>query len=267
MLVQRSSKLFSIILLSTLMSGCTKFKCKHPNFFMWKNFDTSSCANECEGDDCGQILVQEDEFSIVTVSPKSVQENTPFDLQIQIEGLEQKNGAWPAVFVTVQQHKLSATIEDGGKSLTVQVPGMSAGQYDVKVSSGESIATRHRALEVLSAKDSFPKECEKLIVYFDLAQFNLDNQDLQYLEEKKHCWERENAQIHMVGHCDDRGTTEYNMQLGQNRANAVYQYFGSQGISEGILSKDSKGEDQPADRGNSETAYAKNRRVEIIITP
>jgi len=67
------------------------------------------------------------------------------------------------------------------------------------------------------------------------------------------------------GHCDERGTNEYNLALGERRANAAKRYLLSLGISSDRISSISYGEEKPLDPGHNEEAWAKNRRGHFII--
>ena len=69
------------------------------------------------------------------------------------------------------------------------------------------------------------------------------------------------VKIQLEGHCDERGTAEYNLALGQTRARAVQDILTSYGISSSRLSMISYGEEVPLDPGHTEAAFAKNRRV------
>ena len=68
------------------------------------------------------------------------------------------------------------------------------------------------------------------------------------------------------GHCDERGTNEYNLALGERRANAAKQYLTTAGVSAGRLSTISYGEERPLDPGRNEAAWARNRRAHFVIT-
>lgn len=72
--------------------------------------------------------------------------------------------------------------------------------------------------------------------------------------------------VEVQGHCDERGTTEYNLALGQRRANAAKDYLVSQGVSPSRLTVVSYGEERPLERGGTESAWAANRRAEFRIT-
>ncbi len=67
----------------------------------------------------------------------------------------------------------------------------------------------------------------------------------------------------LEGHADERGSREYNMALGERRANAVRDFLVLQGVSRTQLETISYGEERPAELGSSEFAWSKNRRVEI----
>ena len=74
------------------------------------------------------------------------------------------------------------------------------------------------------------------------------------------------ATIVIEGHCDERGTAEYNMALGQRRAQETKKYLVNLGIKESTIKTISYGEERPLDPGNTEEAWAKNRRAHFLIS-
>ena len=72
--------------------------------------------------------------------------------------------------------------------------------------------------------------------------------------------------ILIEGHCDERGTVEYNLALGERRANAILNYLVSLGINAGRLKTISYGKEFPLDPGHTEGAWARNRRGHFEIT-
>ena len=70
--------------------------------------------------------------------------------------------------------------------------------------------------------------------------------------------------VRLEGHADERGTREYNLALGERRANAIRAYLVAQGASREQIEVISYGEEKPADAGHSESSWAMNRRVEIV---
>lgn len=73
------------------------------------------------------------------------------------------------------------------------------------------------------------------------------------------------ASVQVEGHCDERGTTEYNLALGERRANAAMEYLTKLGIEKSRLSTISYGEERPAVQGSDESAWSKNRRAEFVV--
>ena len=73
--------------------------------------------------------------------------------------------------------------------------------------------------------------------------------------------------IVVEGHCDERGTAEYNMALGQRRAQETKKYLVNLGINESKITTISYGNERPLDTGSNEEAWAKNRRVHFVVTP
>ena len=72
-------------------------------------------------------------------------------------------------------------------------------------------------------------------------------------------------QVRLEGHADERGTKEYNLALGERRANAVQRFLIVNGASRGQMETVSYGEEKPAVMGSSESAWAQNRRVELVF--
>ncbi len=78
---------------------------------------------------------------------------------------------------------------------------------------------------------------------------------------KKH----DNVDVVVQGYCDERGTREYNLALGERRANAVKQYLVSHGIDSSRISTISYGKERPAVLGSNEAAWAQNRRAVTVV--
>lgn len=101
-------------------------------------------------------------------------------------------------------------------------------------------------------------------VYFAYDSFNLSGSSKTALA-KHAAWLKSHPQnVQIEGHCDERGTTEYNLALGERRAGAVKDYLVSLGVSAGQLSTISYGEERPAVTGSDEAAWSKNRRSEFV---
>lgn len=102
--------------------------------------------------------------------------------------------------------------------------------------------------------------------YFDYNKSALRKDSKAALKENaEYLKDNVNLEILIEGYCDERGTIEYNMVLGQRRASAVRNYLGKLGISRGRISTISYGEERPVDYGHNEAAWSKNRRAEIKV--
>lgn len=72
--------------------------------------------------------------------------------------------------------------------------------------------------------------------------------------------------VTLEGHCDERGTNEYNLALGERRAKAAQRALESEGIASSRIRTISYGEERPADPGHTETSWSRNRRAEFRVT-
>jgi peptidoglycan-associated lipoprotein len=78
--------------------------------------------------------------------------------------------------------------------------------------------------------------------------------------------DKPSLKIQVEGHCDSRGGIQYNIALGEKRANAVKKFIADQGVAGDRISTISMGKEKPVDPGSSEEAHAKNRRANFVVT-
>jgi len=103
------------------------------------------------------------------------------------------------------------------------------------------------------------------VVYFDFDSFVIKAQFQKTLEEQaKKLIANRNGKLSVIGHTDDLGGREYNIALGQKRAEAVARALGILGVSEAQMESVSFGKEKPAVNGVDEPARAQNRRVEMV---
>jgi peptidoglycan-associated lipoprotein len=107
---------------------------------------------------------------------------------------------------------------------------------------------------------------EAKTIYFDFDASDLKADARDTLKENAE-YLKNNADLNVLieGHCDERGTIEYNLALGQRRAMAVRDYYISLGIAASRLGTISYGAEKPFDNGHSEAAWSKNRRAETKV--
>ncbi len=107
---------------------------------------------------------------------------------------------------------------------------------------------------------------ELVDIYFDFDKFNLKDEARAILN--KHAeWLNKNKDVRITieGHCDERGTAEYNLALGEKRANAVIKFLFDMGIDGKRIKAISYGSELPLDHRHNEDAWAKNRRAHFVV--
>ncbi len=104
-------------------------------------------------------------------------------------------------------------------------------------------------------------------VYFAFDDYTLNGDAQGKLDAlANHLKSAQTAVVQVEGHCDERGSTEYNLALGQRRAQSVKDYLAKLGIEASRLSIISYGEEKPASDGHDESAWSQNRRAEFMIS-
>jgi peptidoglycan-associated lipoprotein len=102
------------------------------------------------------------------------------------------------------------------------------------------------------------------VVYFEYDEFSLSAKSIQALKGVSELMKRNTKiTISIEGHADERGTREYNLALGQRRAESVSNYLIANGVKRNRLLTKSYGEERPLSLGSNDNAWSKNRRVEI----
>lgn len=103
-------------------------------------------------------------------------------------------------------------------------------------------------------------------IFFDFNMSNLRPDAIDQLNRQTD-WMKANGSITVVveGHCDERGTREYNLALGDRRASSAKQYLESMGVGGGRVDTISYGKERPAVLGSNEDAWAQNRRAVLVV--
>jgi peptidoglycan-associated lipoprotein len=140
-----------------------------------------------------------------------------------------------------------------------------AGTYDLRVVTPQGDqASLARAFTVKPKPSA--GACNLQIVYFAYDEAALSASAQQALTANVKCMEQNGwKKVTLEGHADERGSTEYNLSLGERRAESAKDYVVSLGLDAGAVRLLSYGEERPADAGHDEAAWVKNRRVEFVI--
>jgi peptidoglycan-associated lipoprotein len=108
--------------------------------------------------------------------------------------------------------------------------------------------------------------CQMQTVHFDFNSYDLTGDARSTLEQDATCLkQRANQPVVLAGYCDNRGTEEYNLALGNKRANAVKKYLSDLGVDGSRMKTVSYGKERPVCTQNTEDCWAQNRRVEFEL--
>jgi peptidoglycan-associated lipoprotein len=132
-----------------------------------------------------------------------------------------------------------------------QGPG---GQLDP---SGPVPGTQAHFAQVLAGRDT---------IYFDTDRYNVDSEDQGALQQQaQYLQQYPNVRATLEGHADERGTRDYNLALGERRANAAKNYLVSLGVGAERISTVSYGKERPIALGSDEQSWARNRRAVTVV--
>lgn len=124
------------------------------------------------------------------------------------------------------------------------------------------ITTEEEKREFLMEKERFENED----IYFAFDSYELTEEAKRILDAKAKFLKRYPlVTLTIEGHCDERGTNEYNLALGERRAHSVWQYLVNLGVDPNRMSTISYGEEKPIASGHDEESWAKNRRAHFVL--
>jgi len=131
-------------------------------------------------------------------------------------------------------------------------------------SSAETETTESASIEPGSQEDLIVNVGDRVFFNYDSAELDTDAQEL--LQDQV-AWLKQYSDVSVIieGHCDERGTREYNLALGEKRAQSVKNYIINLGISADRVSTISYGKERPAVVGSNDGAWAQNRRSVTIV--
>ena len=104
-------------------------------------------------------------------------------------------------------------------------------------------------------------------IYFETDKHNISSASAYVLESQAN-WLKSTPgfQLLIEGHCDERGTREYNLALGERRANSVKEFLSSLGVDPGRLTVISYGKERPSAEGSTSESWAENRRAVLVVS-
>lgn len=216
---------------------------------------------------CGKEVVETE--TVVVREPEKVEE--PLKVS-SIEPSQVRPNVEQSATLFGANLKDGAKVEIGGQSVAVvfkdsntlrlKVPGLAAGSYDVNVTNPDGgAASLRKAYTVKAGID----DCKFVSVKFGYDQSSISGDANTELQKRMTCYKQAGS-VSVEGHADERGTTEYNLALGERRAQAVKTTLTNGGISGGVVKTVSYGEERPAASGHDEGSWAQNRRADVTAS-
>ena len=153
---------------------------------------------------------------------------------------------------------------------TEQAQAQSAAEAEAARKAAEmaqkSEAEQQREQAAMMAEEARKRAFEEEDIHFDFDKYVLTPKAMMILDEKA-AYLREHPEVRVLieGHCDERGTNEYNLALGDRRANSAKSYLVKSGVAESRLTTISYGEEQPLCTEHTESCWWRNRRDHFQI--
>ena len=198
---------------------------------------------------------------IGSVSPNETREGRGVTVTVSGKGFEE------GAKVFLNSRGMTGVDVYGDGELTFRASeDLAAGKYDVQVEleNGDDAVLRDGF--TVRAKPTDSSDCSLSTVHFEFNEAGLTSDARDSLAGNARCVEsRGIAKVRLEGHADERGSTEYNLSLGQRRAESVRNYLVGLGVADPKLDTLSYGEERPIDRGHDDKAWAANRRVEFVV--
>lgn len=196
------------------------------------------------------------DMAVVSISPSVAEADTPLDAAVRGAGFGRGARVWAGSTEATSVEFVDPNL------LRVRLPGLPVGRYDVEVMNPDGASSTLR--QGLSVQGG-AVDCEAVTVYFALDASDLTDASRAALERQLACYRDSTGPIRIEGHCDERGTIDYNLALGDRRARSVSRWLAGQGVDAGRIATVSYGEEKPAVTGSGEDAWSKNRRAEIRL--
>ena len=243
-----------------------------------KDTDENGDGNGNGGDDIGV----ESTLQVISIDPDRVEPDRSFQAQLFGSGFREGIEAY------VGDTRIASVTRFDENTLNITVPPLETGAYDLRVRNPDGASHTLRGALIVrvgagndgngsygtdggtdgSGGPTLPPgvNCDTITVAFDFDSYAINTLAMSSLNNAVACFTAGSGSVRVEGHCDERGTTEYNLALGQRRAEAVQRWLTAQGVPPSRLRTVSFGEERPVDKGHGESSWARNRRVELRVS-
>jgi len=145
-------------------------------------------------------------------------------------------------------------------------PAVEPPKTETETKTGETTPEPVQDEDVMSESGDLDTKVELGRIHFEFDKYRLTDEAKEVLADNARVL-KNNSKVRILieGHCDERGTVEYNLALGERRAQAARSYLIELGVPESRISIISYGKERPLEYGQNESTWAKNRRDEFVI--
>jgi len=222
----------------------------------------ASCRKNNPKGTAVEVTSPEQKIQVISIEPDTLKAGYS-NVAAEVQGVGFEPGA--SVFFDGKK-VLNPDFKDEN-TILIMMPSLAAGSHHVRVENKDGTAhTLRGAFLVEAAASSLAQECRNTTLYFNLDKAKINDDSLAKLERRNRCFKNTNFRYRIEGHCDERGSTSYNLALGLRRAETVQRHLqASFGIAPSRVEAISYGEERPLDASNNEDAWAKNRRAIIVV--
>lgn len=158
----------------------------------------------------------------------------------------------------------AAAKQKAAADAAAQQAALEAAQKAAQKAAADAAAAAEAAQKAAAAQAA-ANTFEAVYFDFDKADLRQDTRDVLSKNAEIILKSMPNAKVQIEGHCDERGSAEYNLALGERRAKSAQKYLTTLGVKAGNLTTISYGKEKPAVVGSDEAAWAKNRRAEFTV--
>lgn len=201
------------------------------------------------------VAAPEVTLQVSSVDPSKAQPNKAFAAKVYGSGFEDGAKVW------IGTSAMSQARVENGNTIKMSVAGLSEGTYDVIVENPDGTRSTLRGGMRVKARTT---ECDFVRVGFGYDSSRIDQGASSKLDKALSCYQARSGSITVEGHTDNRGTTEYNLALGNRRADTVARYLKNHGVSGSRVKTVSYGEERPVSKSNNEASWSENRRADLV---
>jgi outer membrane protein OmpA-like peptidoglycan-associated protein len=200
---------------------------------------------------------------VISVDPSRVDVGAPFSAQVFGSGFQ------PGIEVYIGTTRIAAAERFDSNTIEISSPPLLRGTHDLMVKNADG--TSHTLRNAITSRNAAPPtvdptaglNCTAITINFGFDASSLDDSARSALTKHLLCFTTGTGTVRVEGHADERGTTTYNLALGQRRADTIRRWMSAQGVPPARIRTVSFGEERPVDSAHNEAAWARNRRSEI----